>query len=50
MNPAALDVVKMVALLAMFVDHANTLFLTNPYPFLYEFGRMAFPLFTFIWG
>lgn len=50
MNPAALDIVKLVALLAMFVDHVNTLFLTNPDPLLYAFGRMAFPLFTLIWA
>ncbi|ECQ9991337.1 conjugal transfer protein TraX [Salmonella enterica] len=50
LNPAALDVVKLVALIAMFVDHANTLFMTKPDPLLYAVGRMAFPLFTLIWA
>ncbi|EHC47235.1 IncF plasmid conjugative transfer pilin acetylase TraX [Salmonella enterica subsp. enterica serovar Inverness str. R8-3668] len=50
LNPAALDLVKLAALIAMFVDHANTLFLVRPEPLLYAFGRMAFPLFTLIWA
>lgn len=50
LNPAALDAVKIVALLSMLVDHTNTLFLAKPEPLLYALGRMAFPLFTFIWA
>lgn len=50
LNPAALDAVKIVALLSMLVDHTNTLFLAKPEPLLYALGRMAFPLFTLIWA
>ncbi|WP_328287627.1 TraX family protein [Salmonella enterica] len=50
LNPATLDLIKVIALLAMFVDHANTLFLAHPDPLLYALGRMAFPLFTLIWA
>lgn len=50
LSPAALDAVKIMALLSMLVDHTNTLFLAKPEPMLYALGRMAFPLFTFIWA
>lgn len=49
-NPAALDMVKVLALLAMLADHVNTLFITPPEPLMYALGRMAFPLFTLIWA
>lgn len=49
-SPAALDMVKVLALIAMLADHINTLFLTPPNPLLYAAGRMAFPLFTLIWA
>lgn len=50
LSPAALDWVKVLALLAMFVDHMNTLFLNPLSPLMYALGRMAFPLFTLIWA
>lgn len=50
LSPAALDAVKIMALLSMLVDHTNTLFLAKPEPMLYALGRMAFPLFTLIWA
>lgn len=49
-NPAALDMVKVLALLAMLADHVNTLFITPPDLLMYALGRMAFPLFTLIWA
>lgn len=49
-SPAALDMIKLVALLAMLIDHVNTLFLTPALPLMYALGRMAFPLFTLIWA
>lgn len=50
LTPAQLDIIKVLALIAMVLDHFNTLFLTHPDPLLYTAGRMAFPLFTFIWA
>ena len=50
LSPGALDMVKVLALLAMLIDHVNTLLLTTPEPLMYAPGRMAFPLFTFIWA
>ena len=50
LSPAALDWVKVLALLAMFVDHINTLFINPLSPLMYALGRMAFPLFTLIWA
>lgn len=49
-SPAALDMVKVLALIAMLADHINTLFLTPSNLLLYAAGRMAFPLFTLIWA
>ena len=49
-NSAALDLVKVLALMAMLVDHVNTLFITPPDLLMYALGRMAFPLFTLIWA
>ncbi|MGU9868238.1 TraX family protein [Kluyvera ascorbata] len=50
LSPAAVDMVKVLALLAMLIDHINTLLLTQPSPLMYAAGRMAFPLFTLIWA
>jgi len=47
---AALDLVKVLALMAMLIDHVNTLFITPLDPLMYALGRMAFPLFTLIWA
>ncbi|MFK3663543.1 TraX family protein [Scandinavium sp. NPDC088450] len=49
-SPWAIDTVKLVALAAMLIDHANTLFIHPSSPELYALGRMAFPLFIFIWA
>ena len=48
LSPAALDMIKVLALIAMLVDHTNTLLLMPPEPLMYALGRMAFPLFTLI--
>ena len=50
LSPAALDMVKLLALLAMLIDHINTVFMTPAQPVMYALGRMAFPLFTLIWA
>lgn len=50
LSPAALDMVKLLALLAMILDHTNTVFLSPAWPVMYALGRMAFPLFTLIWA
>ncbi|HDT0661726.1 TPA: conjugal transfer protein TraX [Enterobacter cloacae subsp. dissolvens] len=50
LSPAALDMVKLLALLAMVIDHTNTVFLSPALPVMYALGRMAFPLFTLIWA
>ena len=50
LSPAALDMVKLLALLAMIIDHINTVFLSPALPVMYALGRMAFPLFTLIWA
>lgn len=50
LSPGAIDLIKVMALLAMMVDHFNTLFIRAPAPELYALGRMAFPLFTMIWA
>ena len=50
LSPAALDMVKLLALLAMIIDHTNTVFLSPAWPMMYALGRMAFPLFTLIWA
>ena len=42
--------VKLLALLAMIIDHINTVFLLPALPVMYALGRMAFPLFTLIWA
>ena len=50
LSPAALDRVKVLALLAMLTDHINTLFIIPHSPLMYALGRVAFPLFTLIWA
>lgn len=50
LSPAALDFIKVLALIAMFIDHINTLLLTPPEPLMYALGRMAFPVFTLTWA
>ena len=50
LSPAAADWLKVVALLAMLVDHTNTLLLPHLQPELYALGRTAFPLFVLIWA
>jgi type-F conjugative transfer system pilin acetylase TraX len=50
LSPAAADWLKVLALLAMLVDHTNTLLLPHLQPELYALGRMAFPLFVLIWA
>lgn len=50
LSAAALDTIKVLALVAMFTDHVNTLLLTQPELLMYALGRMAFPLFTLIWS
>ncbi|HFT9693924.1 TPA: TraX family protein [Escherichia coli] len=50
LSPVALDMVKLLALLAMIIDHTNTVFLSPAWPVMYALGRMAFPLFTLIWA
>ncbi|WP_375138607.1 TraX family protein, partial [Enterobacter sp. SECR19-1250] len=34
--------VKLLALLAMIIDHTNTVFLSPAWPMMYALGRMAF--------
>lgn len=50
LSPGAIDMAKLLALLAMIIDHANTIFLSPSRPELFAFGRMAFPLFALIWA
>ena len=50
LSPDAMDRIKVVALMAMMLDHINTIFLQPPWPELYAIGRMAFPLFLMIWA
>ncbi|WP_336239637.1 TraX family protein [Enterobacter chuandaensis] len=50
LSPAALDMDKLLALLAMIIHHPNTVFLSPARPMMYALGRMAFPLFTLIWA
>lgn len=45
---ARLDVLKLVAILSMIVDHVNTIAWDTRYPELRAIGRLAFPLFAFV--
>jgi hypothetical protein len=44
----ALEVLKVVALVTMVVDHANKYALESAYPMMEHIGRLAFPLFAFV--
>lgn len=50
LSPRALDTIKLIAFLAMLLDHFNTLFLSPVRPEIYAVGRMAFPLFCLVWA
>jgi hypothetical protein len=50
LSPCGIDILKLLALMAMLLDHFNTLFMKTPEPLLYGIGRMAFPLFTLLWA
>jgi hypothetical protein len=45
---ARIDVLKLIAILAMVVDHVNTIWFATGYPALRAVGRLAFPLFAFV--
>jgi hypothetical protein len=44
---ASLDLVKIVAAIAMLAAHVNEILLHNAWRPLWDFGRLAFPLFSF---
>jgi hypothetical protein len=44
---ASLDLIKIVAAIAMVAAHANEMLLHNAWRPLWDFGRLAFPLFSF---
>lgn len=50
LSPGAIDVVKVIALAAMIIDHINTVLMPVPRLELYALGRAAFPLFTLVWA
>jgi type-F conjugative transfer system pilin acetylase TraX len=50
LSPCAMDIVKVLALMAMLLDHINTLYIQPSTLELYALGRMAFPLFLMIWA
>lgn len=50
LSPGAVDVVKLIALITMLIDHVNTVLMPVPRLELYALGRTAFPLFTLIWA
>ncbi len=50
LNPWGTDLVKVIALVAMVIDHTNTVLLGTPQLELYALGRAAFPLFALIWA
>jgi len=50
LSPGAVDVVKLIALAAMIIDHVNTVLMPVPRLELYALGRTAFPLFTLVWA
>jgi hypothetical protein len=43
-----LDVLKLIAIASMVIDHANTICFGSHYPTLRAMGRLAFPLFAFV--
>lgn len=50
LSTGAVDMVKIMALLTMVIDHVNTVLMQVPQLELYPLGRVAFPLFTLIWA
>jgi type-F conjugative transfer system pilin acetylase TraX len=49
LTPWAIDTLKLVALVAMLIDHTNTIFSLQR-DYLQVIGRVAFPLFALIWA
>ncbi|EDX9716494.1 type-F conjugative transfer system pilin acetylase TraX [Salmonella enterica] len=49
LNPLQCDMLKLVAFVAMVLDHVNTASGLN-IPLLQAVGRLAFPLFALVWG
>ncbi|EMW7203884.1 type-F conjugative transfer system pilin acetylase TraX [Salmonella enterica] len=49
LNPLQCDLLKLVAFVAMVLDHINTASGLNV-PLLQAVGRLAFPLFALVWG
>lgn len=50
MQEGALQTLKWLALLAMTADHLNKYLLDHRYPWLFDFGRLAMPLFAALLG
>lgn len=46
----ALEWAKWIAMVAMFVDHINTVLFGSSVPVMYAIGRLAFPIFAFVFG
>lgn len=49
-TPFHIDLLKCIALVAMITDHVNDIILPKQEFILYSFGRLAMPLFVFIWA
>jgi len=49
-TPFHIDLLKCIALVAMIADHVNDTILPKQEFMLYSFGRLAMPLFVFIWA
>lgn len=49
-SPFQIDLLKCIALIAMIVDHINDVILPKQEFILYSVGRLAMPLFIFIWA
>jgi hypothetical protein len=45
---AQLEILKWIALISMLCDHANRVLAGGEFLFLFEIGRLAFPLFAFL--
>jgi hypothetical protein len=43
-----LDLLKLIAVVSMLVDHANTIWFATEFPALRAVGRLAYPLFAFV--
>lgn len=50
LNSAQIDLVKVIALLTMLIDHANDIFLPTPNLYLFAVGRSAMPLFCLVFA